>query len=537
MLNLPQLERTIEEAMEAAQVPGLALGILHQREIFYLKGFGVTSVEDGALPIAPQTLFRIGSLTKPIVGTLIMRLVEQGIVDLDTSIKNYLPWLMIGNDESATRLITLRTLLSHTSGLPDTFSLYDERREQALALLMREQLPTYRLFAPPGKVWWYSSLGIALAGYIAEVVTGQPFAQLLQSLVLEPLQMMQTTFDPVIAAEYPHALAHQLGKDGQLRAVHRELDNLALRPAGFLYSNLLDLANFVQMHLHLGSFYDQAILSPQSVAEMHRPQVNCYTTADSAYCLTFWQETYKGLRVVRHEGGFGSFGSRIVMLPEQGSAVILLHNHLSPAFNPDRLINRVFDDLFDLPEQEPVPQATVPDSSLWTRYTGNYLCPYHGIVSIKQSGDQLVLRMQHRELPLQAYNQHTYFAWQPEDQRMTTVGFVPEAAGPTQYIALDGLYGSVGTRLADDYRYTPDLQALHEYAGSYRLEGLATLTFRVEDGQLLLYEPLSNQETPCVPLDAYTFAGTISPIEFMRDASGSVSHIRIARGTILHRVP
>src|SRR5437660_12303152 len=123
MLNLSQMEHSIEEAMRTAQVPGLALIILHDREIFYIKGFGVTSVEHGASPVTPQTLFRIGSLTKPIVGTLIMRLVEQGIVDLDTSIKTYLPWLIIGNDEPTTRRITLRTLLSHTSGLPDTFSL------------------------------------------------------------------------------------------------------------------------------------------------------------------------------------------------------------------------------------------------------------------------------------------------------------------------------------------------------------------------------------------------------------------------------
>jgi hypothetical protein len=401
---------------------------------------------------------------------------------------------------------------------------------------MREQLPAYQLFASPGKVWWYSSLGIALAGYIAEVVTGQPLAQLLHSLVLEPLQMLQTTFDPTIVSIYPHALAHQLDKDGQLRAVHRVIDNFALRPAGFLYSNALDIANFARMHLHQGCFYDQVILSPQSIAEMHRPQVNCYTTTDNAYCLTFWQDTYKGLRQIRHDGGFGTFGSRLVMLPEQGSAVILLCNHLSPAFNPDKLINRIFDDLFDLPAEVPVPQATAPDTSLWARYIGNYLCQYHGIVSIKNTGDQLVLRMQHQALPLQAYNKHTYFASQPECQQVTTVGFIPEATGPTQYIALGGLYGSVGTRIADDYTYTPDLPTLQDYAGSYRLEDLTTLTFRVKDGQLLLYEPLSNQETPCIPLNKHTFAGIISPIEFFRDANGSVSHIRIARGTVLHRV-
>src|SRR5436305_12072904 len=103
------------------------------------------------------------------------------------------------------------------------------------------------------------------------------------------------------------------------------------------------------------------------------------------------------------------------MVPEQGSAVILLLHHLSPAFNPDKLINHILDDLFDLSTEEPIPQATAPDTSLWPHYTGSYLCQYHGIVSIKRIGDRLIVQTQHQELPLQAYNQHTYFALQPEN--------------------------------------------------------------------------------------------------------------------------
>jgi CubicO group peptidase (beta-lactamase class C family) len=81
MLNLYDLEQTMQKNMQEAHVPGLALAIVHAHKLIYAHGFGVTSVEDGGLPVTPQTLFRIGSITKPLTGTAIMRLVEAGKLD------------------------------------------------------------------------------------------------------------------------------------------------------------------------------------------------------------------------------------------------------------------------------------------------------------------------------------------------------------------------------------------------------------------------------------------------------------------------
>jgi CubicO group peptidase (beta-lactamase class C family) len=117
MLNFYQLEQGIEAKMHESHIPGLALAIVQEHKLIYARGFGVTSVEGGGIPVTPETLFRIGSITKPLTGTAIMRLVEAGKLDLDIPVKAYIGWFRL-SDPEATEHVTLRMLLSHTSGLP-----------------------------------------------------------------------------------------------------------------------------------------------------------------------------------------------------------------------------------------------------------------------------------------------------------------------------------------------------------------------------------------------------------------------------------
>ncbi|HEU5376900.1 MAG TPA: serine hydrolase domain-containing protein, partial [Ktedonobacteraceae bacterium] len=117
MLNFAELEERIEQQMKDAHVPGLALAIVLGTEIIYAKGFGVTSIEDNGVAVTPKTLFRIGSVTKPLTGTAIMCLVEAGLLDLDQPVRTYIPWFSLSEAEASER-VTLRMLMSHTSGLP-----------------------------------------------------------------------------------------------------------------------------------------------------------------------------------------------------------------------------------------------------------------------------------------------------------------------------------------------------------------------------------------------------------------------------------
>ncbi len=362
MLNFYRLEQYIEAEMEAAHIPGLALAIVKGQEVIYARGLGVTSVEDGGLPVTPQTLFRIGSTTKPLVGTAVMRLVEAGKLDLDRPVKEYLDWFTL-SEQRAVGDVTLRRLMTHTAGFPTDYTPYGSRDPEALEASLREELPHLSLLAPPGKIWSYSNIGIRLAGLIAQAVSGKAFTELLQEMVFDPLEMKRTTFDPLVAMTYPCALPHELDHD-RLRIVHRFSENAARYPAGGAMSTVLDLAHFAIMQINGGRFHDKQLLSPESVTCMHAPQADLYTVTGKGYGLTFGIDFYKGVRLVGHDGGTSTFGSKFSMAPDAGFAIIMLYNRLTEAFKIDEIAHLIFDQLLDLPPELPKPPIRQPDTTL-----------------------------------------------------------------------------------------------------------------------------------------------------------------------------
>ncbi|HEX5504460.1 MAG TPA: serine hydrolase domain-containing protein [Thermomicrobiales bacterium] len=329
MLNIWRLEADIAARMAAARVPGLALAVVGGGEVIYARGFGVTSVEDGGLPVTPYTLFQIGSITKSLTGTLVMRLVDAGALDLDRPVTAYLPDLTLGQPDVAGR-VTLRRLLSHTAGLPfDQITpdrLYGSRDPDALAAYVRDELPRRPLVAAPGARWSYSNPGIILAARVAEVVTGRTYPELLRELVCAPLVMARTTVDPTVALTYPLAQGHELAEDGALRVRHRAADNAAQYPAAFAYSTALDLANFALLHLGGGRFGGERVLTPASVAAMHEPHAARGEGPGTAYGLTFFLDDFRGRRKVGHPGSVAPYASLLALLPDEGLGVVLLCN-------------------------------------------------------------------------------------------------------------------------------------------------------------------------------------------------------------------
>lgn len=351
MIDQERLEHGITKAMGNARVPGLALGVIENGSVLYANGFGVTSVEDGGLPVTAQTLFRIGSVTKALTGTLILRLVEAGALDLDTPVTAYVPWFTLSNP-ALNRGVTLRRLLSHTSGLPTDHAPFGPREPDALERRIRNDIPRYPLVAPPGERYHYSNVGLHIAGYLAEAVSGRPYADLMQDMVFEPLGMERTTFDPLVALTYPTALAHEMGEDGTPRVEHCFSENTACRPSGYALSNVDNLCRFAQMLMGGGP----QILSAQSLMEMQSPQVVVSAEHEVSYGLTLFVETYKGVRRVGHSGDIRSYGALLFVAPDQGTGVVLLFNR-SRGFwaTAESLMNGLFDELLGLPAESSLP--------------------------------------------------------------------------------------------------------------------------------------------------------------------------------------
>lgn len=346
MLDTVQVEERLALEMSAGQVPGLALAIVRGQEVIYAQGFGVTSVEDGGLPVTPQTLFRIGSVTKPLTGTMLMRLVESGKPELDCPISEYLPWLTLG--DGVAQRITLRMLLSHTSGLPTDAEHFGPRDPGGLERFVREEAPGYPLLAPPGTFWAYSNVGLNIAGYLAEAVSGLPYAELMQQVLFEPLAMRRTTFDPLVAMTYPLAQAHERNRYGDLIVRHQFAENTGHHPGSFALSTALDLANFAILHLNQGCFREQRLLSPASIAAMHRKHISLIDDSEEGYGLTFYTDSYRGQPRVSHGGAISSYGSHLMLLPQAGIGVVLLANR-ADGIHLATLANQIIDGLIGRP--------------------------------------------------------------------------------------------------------------------------------------------------------------------------------------------
>jgi CubicO group peptidase (beta-lactamase class C family) len=235
----------------------------------------VTSVEEGG-PVTPDTLFRIGSLTKPLTAALILKLVERGDLELDRPIVEYLPWFGL-SAPGAARAITLRHLLTHTAGLPTDGMDLGPDAPPTLVRYVREIVARYPLVARPGVVCSYSNAGYNVAGCVAEVVADWPYPRLIADLIFAPLGMERTTFDPAVAMTYPLALPHELDAAGAPRVRHRLAINAAHAPCGEAFSTVRDLASFCLLHLRDGRYDGRQLLSPAALELLHRQQADLYT--------------------------------------------------------------------------------------------------------------------------------------------------------------------------------------------------------------------------------------------------------------------
>lgn len=512
-----RLEQQIGEHMSKVNVPAVALSVMNEQEILYARGFGLTSVEEGGVPVTPRTLFRIGSVTKPLVSTAIMCLVENGQLDLDQPLKAYIEWLRF-SEPHAEEQITLRMLLSHTAGLPAD-SRSGACDSEGLDRYVHEHLTRYPFVAPPGQLYSYANAGFSLAGYIAQIVTGKRFSDLMQQLVFDPLEMQHTTFDPHVALTYPFALPHIL-RDEKLHVLHHVSYGQAIAPAGGAYSTVQDLAHFAMMHLQYGRFHERQLLSSSSILQMQTQQAVRYLTHPAGYGLSFELMRYKGVPCIGHSGSMSTFGCQLMLLPEQKLAFVLMVSRISFM---QRLVRALLDNLLNLPSASVWPSTIAPERMQWPRYTGSFLGARAGLVIISVEEDNLVLELNGQRLSLQAHSTTVYVGYWPGSETPVAVGFVLEAMEPVRYITIDE---KVCERFERDPLFSPNPLSWVRYIGTYREDDHGeTITIQVTDSQLLLrlHENDDNmRECVCIAISETRFSWSGGLIEFQVAEDGTV---------------
>jgi CubicO group peptidase (beta-lactamase class C family) len=331
---------------EELGVPGVAVGVLADGDERH-EAFGVTSLEH-PLEVTPDTRFQIGSISKTFTGTVVMHLVADGVLDLDTPVRTYLPELELADPAAAER-VTLRHLLAHTGGWEGDYFDDTGWGDDALALYV-ERMATLPQLTPVGELWAYNNAGFALAGRVVEVVTGERFEDVVQRLVLDPLQLSSSTYWPWEAMTERFAVGHA-GADPDAVVARPWPVGRSAHPAGGIASTTPDLLRYARLHLD----------PPAALAPMQEPQAAAAEEGEWVG-LTWYGEDRFG--TIRHGGGTLGQVSLLVLRPAAGFALAVLTNH-----SPNGL--RVIDAALAAaglkpPEPQPVAEAPVAD------YEGTY---------------------------------------------------------------------------------------------------------------------------------------------------------------------
>jgi len=310
----------LPELMERFRVPGVAAGTLSDG-VEDISTAGVTSI-DNPLPVQPTTLFQIGSITKTITATAILRLIEQSVVELEAPVRRYLPDLRLSDEDVASRL-TLRHLLTHSAGFVGDFfedtGWGDDALERYVTMLA--DLPQ---LVPLGALFSYCNSGFAVAGRVIERMCGKSYEQATRELVLEPLGMHHSYFFPAEVMTHRFVVGHQSPFDPAE-------DVYVLRPwpiprpgsaMGGLSSCVPDLLAYARFALGGGP---ANFLSDELRVLMHSPLAPAGNYADAIG--TAWMlRDVDGVRVVEHGGATYGQQATLKIVPERNFAQVVLTN-------------------------------------------------------------------------------------------------------------------------------------------------------------------------------------------------------------------
>lgn len=348
------LDAVIEAERRRFRVEGLAVAVVQGGETLLARGFGVRE-RDSALPVTDQTLFAIGSSTKAFTASLVAALVDDGLVEWDTPIREYLPEFRM-HDPVATEHATLRDLLSHRCGLPRHDLVWYSnssvtRAEMVRRLRYLEPNKTFR------EMWQYNNLMYLTAGYLAGEVLGCSWEEAVRQRLLAPLRMTNTNFSTIESQKSDdYAVPYTERDDKVLPVEFRELPLGA--PAGSINSCVADMAGWVAAQLNDGRLGDRQVISTSALRELQAPTMvmpegpqlwsETYLTG---YALGWMLESYRGHKLVHHGGNVDGFSTLVAFAPKADIGVVALSN-MNGTPVPNVVVYRVLDELLGL---DPLP--------------------------------------------------------------------------------------------------------------------------------------------------------------------------------------
>lgn len=385
--SLPGLEVFVDGLVDAVMaehtaLPGITISVVKDGKIILLKGYGLANVENN-IPVDPaNSMFRIGSITKTFTGLAVMQLVDEGMLNLDADVNTYLDNFTI--PDTFDEPITLRALISHRAGFEDSafghLFVQDARKVRPLDEYLANFMP--ERVSPPGITSTYTNYGIALAGYIVEVVSGQEFASYVEQHVFERLNMDHSTMREPLGADHPDAISAELepllvtgyakGPDGKPAA--QPFDFVGqVGPAGSISSTAKDMANYMIARLDDDRYEGGRLVSPDTTARMRERLYDDRPLAlDAAHSMA--DGTFDGYEWRWHNGGTTTFFSDMTLYPELRLGLFISTNSRdggpeASAMIPKLIFERYFPSRAVFVEPKPADDFVVRGQ----KYAGHYM--------------------------------------------------------------------------------------------------------------------------------------------------------------------
>lgn len=460
-------DKLVADTMAAWRVPGVAVAIVQNDRVIYLKGFGVKEIGKPDA-ITPDTLFEIASTTKAFTTTAMAMLVDEKKIDWDEPVRKYVDYFHL-DDSCADSLVTLRDIVSHRTGLSRHDELWDYTdwpREQVI-----RSMATVKLTKPFRSAYQYQNIMFALAGEVVASAAKMPWEQFVRTRIFEPLGMSSTRVSFADWNASPHATGHRYDRLGDRFTAQTMTDYSAIAPAGTIKSNARDMAQWLRFQLAGGAIDGKRLLSAEALEETRMPQTVIRfegngreanpETNMQAYGLGWVIQDYRGDLLVAHAGALNNFRTQVALLPKKNSAVIVMEN-AGRGYAIISLRNAILDRLlggatrdwnahFLALEKKIVDKAqadksdreakrhrdTRPSRDLQT-YAGTYESPAYGKAAVVIENGTLALRWNRLSVPLTHYHFDTFAASTPDEEVDEKVQFQLGTDGEVKSMTIFG---------------------------------------------------------------------------------------------------
>jgi CubicO group peptidase (beta-lactamase class C family) len=347
---LAGFDTLVAGALPSFDAPGAAVAVVKNGEVIFAQGFGYRDREK-KLPVTADTLFAIGSCTKAFTTFVMGTLVDEGKLDWDKPVREYIPEFAL-RDPVASEQLTPRDMVSHRSGLPRHDLVWYNNLSASRADLVA-RLRYLEPNQPLRAKWQYNNLMFLAAGYLVERVTGQTWEDNVRQRILDPLGMGHTTLS-VEGSQRSDDFAQPYDerKGSLVRIPFRPITNMG--PAGAINSSAADMAKWLILQLGDGALGGRRLIARATLDEIHAPQMVVGTPSDRPdvspplYAMGWLTDIYRGHLRVLHDGNIDGFSAGVTLFPQDGIGFVVLVNQ-SDSLLPAALARLAADRLLALP--------------------------------------------------------------------------------------------------------------------------------------------------------------------------------------------